>query len=134
MDMDKAAIITQFRAQTQEEYDTLMRGKGIDTDPMRVQERLEQLKHSLSAIQEVREPAEIVEVGSLVTYAEVGKEFHCLILPGCMGDILEQSERKIACVSPDSHIAAALVGKKIGEEVTVQTGKIARKLKIVSIE
>ncbi len=79
--MDKAAIITELQAKFQEEYDTLMRGKGMDTDPARVQTRLEELKGSLAASQEVKEAAEAVDIGSLVSYEEVGKKFHCLILP-----------------------------------------------------
>lgn len=131
--MDKAELITQFRAKTQEEFDTLVRGKGVDTDPARVQKRLEELKNALASVQDVTEPKETVEVGTLVTYEEVGKQFHCLILPGCLGDILEQDHNKVACVSPDSHIAVAFLGKKIGDEVAVTSGKIQRTLKLVGI-
>ncbi|MEI7741768.1 MAG: GreA/GreB family elongation factor [bacterium] len=133
MPMDKAEIITQLRARNQEEFDTLNRGKSVDTDPDRVAKRLEELKHSLEVAQDVLEPKEQVEVGSLVVYEEVGKEFNCLVLPGCMGDIIEYNEKKVACVSPDSHIALAFISHRVGDEVQVQTGKITRKLKIKSI-
>ena len=131
--MDKAEIITSLRARNQEEFDTLARGKGVDTDPDRIAKRMEELKASLAAAQEVTEPKEQVEVGSLVVYEEVGRQFYCLILPGCMGDMLEHDEKKIACVSPDAHISAALLTHRVGDEVAVQTGKIQRKLIIKSI-
>jgi len=110
--MDKAEIITSLRARNQEEFDTLARGKSVDTNPERVAKRMEELKSSLAAAQEVVEPKDRVEVGSLVVYEEVGKEFYCLILPGCMGDMLQH---------------------RVGDEVFVQTGKIQRKLKIKEI-
>jgi transcription elongation GreA/GreB family factor len=131
--MDKAEIITSLRARNQEEFDTLARGKGMDTDPDRVAKRMEELKRSLGSAQEVGDPSEQVVVGSLVAYEEVGRVFYCLVLPGCMGDMLEHDDKKIACVSPDSHIAEALLGHKVGEEVHAQTGKIQRKLKIKNI-
>ena len=131
--MDKAEIITSLRARNQEEFDTLARGKSVDTNPERVAKRMEELKSSLAAAQEVVEPKDRVEVGSLVVYEEVGKEFYCLILPGCMGDMLQHEERKIACVSPDAHISAAFLSHRVGDEVFVQTGKIQRKLKIKEI-
>lgn len=131
--MDKAELITQLRAKNQEEYDTLARGKGMDQDPERVAKRMEELKHALDAAQDVIDPKETVEIGSLVVYEEVGKRFNCLVLPGCMGDIIQHGDEKVACVSPDSHIALALLSHRVGDEVQVQTGKIMRKLKIAEI-
>ncbi|MFH0928532.1 MAG: GreA/GreB family elongation factor [bacterium] len=132
--MDKADIITQFRAKNQEEFDNVSRGKGVDTDPERIAKRLEELKASLAAIQEVTPPKEIIEVGALVTYEEHGHNYMCLILPGCVGEMLERDGGKVACVSPDSHIALAFLGKKVGDEVEAPAGKILRKLKVVKIE
>jgi len=131
--MDKADIITQLRAKFQEEFDTLNSGKSVDQNPERLQKRLEELKHTLEVNQEVTPQNETIDIGALVAYEEVGKQFFCLILPGCLGDMLDHDGKKIACVSPDSHIAAAMLGKKVGDMIEVQSGKITRKLKVVNI-
>jgi transcription elongation factor GreA len=94
----------------------------------RIQE-LEYLLHNAVIIEETSGPRETVDVGATVTVQEEGEEPETYYLVGA-----KEADPRNGRISNESPIGRALLGRRAGDKVSVETPGGVLKLKILKIE
>lgn len=96
---------------------------------------------TLKALQRIKEEGTFVEdrvrIGALVTLvseAEEETKKRYYVIPGGSGRKITVDSRDFTCVSPDSPIAAEMIGKEVGDEVALVVQAIRKVFEIRNIE
>jgi transcription elongation factor GreA len=91
-------------------------------------QRLEKLRSAIGRAHVVRPDGRVV-VGSRITVSDADRleEAYVLVAPG-------QADARAGCISPDSPVGAALLGRRAGDAVDVATSAATHRVTIVRVE
>jgi transcription elongation GreA/GreB family factor len=76
---------------------------------------------------------DIIKITSLVAVDDNGETKWFMLLPGAAGVSVSVASVEVTILSPESHLGSELIGKSVGEDVEITTGRVSKSLTIDSI-
>jgi transcription elongation GreA/GreB family factor len=80
------------------------------------------------------DPTSPIALGAVVTLDDGTREFSYFLAPAGGGARLQNRDSTILVVTPESPLGAALLGKRLGDDVDVRTPQGVRECSVVSVQ
>lgn len=131
---DAVAAATHEEARAEDKYDT----RGLEQTYLAAGQnaRMAELRQLLTSLHFYVSPllTDRVQPGSLVLAAHDGQETLYLLLPFAVGERLQVAGQLVQVVGTAAPVAAALLGKQVGDVVTVLVAGQKRELEVVEVQ